>query len=330
MEKNNNNIEGRILEIVRMSTEDGPGIRTTVFLKGCTLRCAWCHNPESISPLPQLCWIGSRCIGCKTCLSVCTEKALELTPSGMRIARNRCTGCGACAQECPGTALELLGKIWPVDDLVKEVVKDKAYFETSGGGITVSGGDPSMQSEFVGAFLKALREKGLHTAIDTCGHCTPKALDRILPYSALVLYDMKLIDSDAHRQFTGFSNERILENLIHVADFMRSHVHPRDLWIRTPIIPGATAFDENIAGIGKWIAKHLKDVVRRWELCAFNNLCRDKYLRLDQKWAFHDESLLTDAFMEELSDTARRSGVDPAIVFWSGATRLENQLRIKN
>ena len=155
--------------------------------------------------------------------------------------------------------LELLGKTWRKDDLVKELIKDKAYFETSDGGITVSGGEPSMQSEFVGAFLKALREKGVHTAIDTCGYCSREALDRMLPYSAMVLYDMKLIDSEAHRKFTGFSNERILENLIHVADYMRSHVHPSKLWIRTPVIPGATAFDENISGIGKWIAANLKD-----------------------------------------------------------------------
>jgi len=220
----------------------------------------------------------------------------------------------------------LLGKIWRADDLVKEVLKDRAYFETSDGGVTVSGGEPSMQSEFVGVFLKALREKGLHTAIDTCGYCNREALERMLPYSAMVLYDMKVVDPEAHRRLTGFSNEKILENLKFVADYMRSHLHPRQLWIRTPVIPGATATNENISGIGRWMAAHIKDVVARWELCAFNNLCRDKYLRLDQKWAFHDTELLTDAFMEELAQTARNSGVNKEIVTWSGSTRLENKV----
>jgi pyruvate formate lyase activating enzyme len=150
-------------------------------------------------------------------------------------------------------------------------------------------------------------------------------LDRLLPYSAMVLYDMKLIDPEAHKKFTGFSNERILENLIYVADYMGSHVYPRQLWIRTPIIPDATAFNENIAGIGQWIAGHLKDGVNRWELCAFNNLCRDKYLRLDQKWVYHDAPLLSTEFMEELTETARCSGIDPEIVVWSGSTRIQQK-----
>ncbi len=312
-----------ILEIVRMSTEDGPGIRTTVFFKGCALKCAWCHNPESISPRPQLVWVGTRCIGCRTCLSVCTENALDLTENGMRIDRNRCTACGACAEECPGTALEMLGKTWSVDDLVREVIKDRAYFETSGGGVTLSGGDPAMQSGFGGLFLKALRENGLHTAIDTCGYCAPEALDRLLPYAALVLFDLKLMDQDTHKRFTGHDNAGILENLLNVADYMRSHLHPRDLWIRTPIIPGATAASENISAIGKWISANINDVVCRWDLCAFNNLCRDKYLRLDLKWPFHDTPLLDAAVMDDLAAAARRSGVNPDIVFTSGATRLQ-------
>jgi len=320
--KNNKN-QATILEIVRMSTEDGPGIRTTVFFKGCTLKCAWCHNPESISIHAQLCWVGSRCIGCKTCLSVCKENALTLTEAGMEIDRTRCTGCGDCAEECPGTALELMGKSWQLDDLVAEVIKDRAYFETSNGGITISGGEPTMQAGFAGKFLKTLRGKGLHTALDTCGQCSRDALDQVLPYSAMVLFDIKLIDQQTHKKFTGHDNRRILDNLLYVADYIRSHVYPAQMWIRTPMIPGATATPENISGIGKFIASHLDGVVSRWELCAFNNLCRDKYHRLDQRWAFEDESLLTQSFLDDLEDSAKQSGVDPEIVFATGATRLE-------
>ncbi len=312
-----------ILEIVRMSTEDGPGIRTTVFFKGCTLNCAWCHNPESISIHPQLQWVGSRCIGCKTCLSVCRENALTLSEAGMQINRACCTGCGECAEECPGTALELMGKNWLMDDLVVEVIKDRAYFGTSGGGVTISGGEPTMQAGFASMFLKSLRERGLHTALDTCGQCSRGALEKVLPYAAMVLFDIKLIDPGDHKKFTGHDNRRIMDNLLFVADYIRSHVYPSEMWIRTPIIPGATATSENISGIGQFIASHLGGVVSRWELCAFNNLCRDKYRRLDQPWAFADENLISKSFIDELTETAKHSGANPDIIFATGATRLE-------
>ncbi len=321
----NSNLTGTILEIVRMSTEDGPGIRTTVFFKGCTLSCAWCHNPESISISPQLCWIGNRCIGCRTCLETCENGALTLSEQGMAIDRTRCEGCGACAAECPGTALELLGKKWRVDELVAEVVKDRAYFEASEGGITISGGEPTLQHRFAGAFLQALREAGLHTAMDTCGQCSREALDHLLPHAALVLFDLKIMDEEAHRRFTGHSNQNIHENLLHTAHYIRSHLYPRELWIRTPVIPGATAHHDNIAAIGRFIAENIKDVVSRWELCAFNNLCRDKYLRLDRKWEFHDTPLLSEAEMNDFARTAKASGVDPDIVSWSGSARLEKK-----
>lgn len=319
------NPHATILEIVRMSTEDGPGIRTTVFFKGCPLQCAWCHNPESISVKSQLWWIGSRCIGCRTCLSVCPESALTLTDAGMTIDRARCNGCGECAEACPGTALEQVGKIWHLDDLVAEAIKDRAYFDASDGGVTLSGGEPTLQAGFAGPFLKALREKGLHTALDTCGLCGREALDQILPYAAMVLFDVKLIDPAAHKRFTGHDNRRILENLIYLADYMRSHVYPSGMWIRTPLIPNATATPENISGIGRFIAENLSGMVSRWELCAFNNLCRDKYLRLNAPWAYKDEELLTKSAVDALAETARLSGVDPDIVAATGSTRLETE-----
>ena len=321
----NDKNQATILEIVRMSTEDGPGIRTTVFFKGCTLNCAWCHNPESISAKPQLQWVGSRCIGCKTCLSVCKENALALAETGMRIDRARCIGCGDCAEQCPGAALELMGKVWGGEDLVAEVLKDRAYFETSDGGVTVSGGEPTMQAGFVATFLKTLREKGIHTALDTCGQCSRDALKQVLPYAAMVLFDIKLIDPDDHKKLTGHDNRRIMDNLMYVADYIRSHVYPSQMWIRTPVIPNATATSENISGIGRFIASNLDGVVSRWELCAFNNLCRDKYYRLGQQWEFEDENLLAKSFLDELTQKAKHSGVDPDIVFATGATRLETE-----
>ena len=141
--------EGTILEIIRMSTEDGPGIRTTVFFKGCPLSCVWCHNPESISPKPQIQWIKTTCIGCGICIETCKEKALARNPLGVVINRARCTGCGLCTEECPTTALQLLGKKWNVHDLVSELVKDRVYFEQSGGGVTLSGGEAALAARFL-------------------------------------------------------------------------------------------------------------------------------------------------------------------------------------
>jgi len=322
-EKVAENPEAMILEIQRMSTEDGPGIRTTVFFKGCGLQCSWCHNPESISRKPQLHWIGNRCIGCRSCLEVCPNQALDLRESGMTIDRERCEGCGTCAEECPSTALEIMGKTWRLDDLVAEVVKDRVYFDKSGGGITISGGEPGLQPHFAAAFLKVLKEQGIQTALDTCGLCSRKALEMILPYASLVLFDMKVLDPDQHTRLTGSDNQRILSNLVFTAEFIRSHVHPKSMWIRTPIIPGATDSEENIRAIGAWMAANVAEAVERWELCGFNNLCRDKYSRLGLDWEFETARLMRREDMERLAEVARRSGVDPKIIHWSGSTRLE-------
>ncbi len=324
------NSEAMILEIQRMSTEDGPGIRTTVFFKGCSLNCSWCHNPESISKQPQLHWVGNRCIGCKSCLDVCPQQALTLSESGMAIDRTLCDGCGECAEECPSTALELMGETWRMSDLVDEVIKDKVYFDKSDGGVTISGGEPTLQPQFAAAFLKSLKERGVQTALDTCGLCSQKALEIILPYATMVLFDLKVMNSERHKHFTNVGNERILASLDYIVGFMRSHVHPKTLWIRTPIIPGATDTEENIRAIGAYIAEHTSQVVERWELCAFNNLCLDKYQRLDLAWAFESAVLNRKEDMERLAEVARSSGVNPEIVHWTGSTRLENDSKPEN
>lgn len=314
-----------VFEIQRMSTEDGPGIRTTVFFKGCTLKCKWCHNPESISLKPQIHWNGSRCIGCKLCIETCPNGALSFGADGIEIDRKACKGCGMCAEECPSTAMELFGAEWSVDDLVREVEKDRAYFEKSGGGITVSGGEATVQAGFVAAFLKELRGKGIRTALDTCGMCAWDTLERILPHADMILYDMKEIDPEKHREFTGSSNEKILDNLVRLKDYMNGRDRPGDLWVRTPIIPGATDTEENIRGIGEFIAENLGDLVGRWDLCSFNNLCVDKYSQLGMEWAFRDCESLSRETMERLSVLASESGVKPGIVRWSGATKIEEK-----
>ena len=232
--------QGRILQILRMSTEDGPGIRTSVFFKGCPLGCLWCHNPESISPKPQIQWLKTSCIGCGLCVETCPEKALEKTPDGIVINRLVCTGCGLCTEECPTTAMELLGRKWSVPDLVRELIKDRVYFDESGGGVTLSGGEAALQHEFCLPLLKELRAKGISTALDTCGQAPQKTLAALLPYVDVLLYDLKEIDPEKHKRFTGADNAKILENAVFAARFKKTHPYPKTLWIRTPVIPDAT------------------------------------------------------------------------------------------
>jgi pyruvate formate lyase activating enzyme len=313
--------QGRILHLQRLSTEDGPGIRTTVFFKGCPLRCTWCHNPESISPRPELQWLATRCIGCHTCLDACPTGCLAASPEGIRIDRGRCSGCGICAEACPGGALELLGRTVTLDGLVAELLKDRAYYQASGGGVTASGGEPAMQPAFVAALFERLQAAGISTALDTCGLAAAQALGRILPSVDLVLFDLKEIDATRHRAFTGQDNEAILQAVLDMRDYLVWAVPSPRLWIRTPLIPGATASRENLEGLGAWLATHLDGLVDRWELCAFNNLCRDKYRRLGLQWQFATAPLLTGDELSQWAEIARRSGVRPEIVLATGATR---------
>ena len=313
--------KGLVFQIQKMSTEDGPGIRTTVFMKQCPLKCVWCHNPESILKKPQLEWLKHKCIGCKTCIETCQEDALIFSKTGLNIDREKCTSCGECAEACPSTALNMLGKWWNLNDLFREVEKDKIYYIKSEGGITISGGEPTQQPEFTEQFLKKCKENGISTALDTCGYASYNVYERLLPYVDLILLDIKLIDSEKHREFTGVPNEKILENAILISKFMKKN--GKKMWVRTPIIPHYTAIDDNIRGIGEFIVNKLDNVPERWDLLSFNNLCTAKYERLDLDWVLKEESLMTKEEMEHLSEIAKNTGVKN--VKWSGLTkRLEN------
>jgi pyruvate formate lyase activating enzyme len=307
-------MKGITFNIQRFSTEDGPGIRTTVFFKGCPLRCAWCHNPEGLSPRPELMWYDVRCIGARDCLRACPENALELTPDGMRIDRERCAACGACAEACPAGALEVIGRRWTPEELFAEVQKDIVFYETSGGGVTLSGGEPMAQADFVLTLARLCHEADIHVALDTCGVVPWERYEQVLPLVGLVLYDLKILNSDRHRASTGVDNKLVLEN------GRRFAAAGKPMWVRTPVIPGHTADADNIAALGDFIAAELP-TVERWDLLAYTNLGQPKYHRLDRPYALEDVPLLTRAEMEALHAVAVAR---VPVAVWSGATRAKD------
>lgn len=245
-----------------------------------------------------------------------------MTDVGIRIDRIRCQPCGICTDACPSGALEMIGKTVSVDELLTELSKDLVYYQKSGGGVTLSGGEPTLQCEFAEEILRRLNEMGIATALDTCGLTSTAALERLLPFTDYILYDIKTLDPNMHQQFTGVSNQKILANLIYIHNYLRKQNRINDLWIRTPLIPGATATKKNIQAIGAFLAENLDGTVARWELCAFNNLCRDQYLRLDMEWRYLATPLMTAHELKELEEIARQSFTNPQKVIATGATRL--------
>ena len=322
-------LTGTYLHLQRLSTEDGPGIRTTVFLKGCLLRCKWCHNPESLLPDPQVQRVETNCIQCGTCIPSCPKDALKPGDDFVLIDRDHCDGCGICVEACPAGALELLGSRISVDDIFAELVKDLSYFQKTDGGVTFSGGEPALQADFCAALMGKLRSVGINTALDTCGMTSQGNLAKVLPHTDIVLYDLKEMDPALHKAHTGQSNQVVLRNLLYVRDFIQTSAPDTRLWIRTPLIPNATTTRENLMAIGAFLAEHLDGIVERWELPAFNNLCRDKYRRLGMRWEYESTPLLTDGELEQMGLWGRESGFQPNRVMVTGLPRPADPEEIK-
>lgn len=254
-------MNGILFDIERNSYVDGPGIRTTVFFKGCNLKCAWCHNPESQSTKPQMMLYQNQCIGCGKCRTVCPNEA--------------CTLCGRCTLFCPADARKVCGKAYTVDEVFAEIIKDRAFYENSGGGVTFSGGECMLQIDFLYEILKKCKENGIHTAVDTAGHVPFEHFAKILPYTDLFLYDVKLLDSEKHKQFVGVGNELILENL---KKLLRAGAR---VWVRTPII---AAVNDNAAEL-----QQIKALLAQWgspekiELLPYHAMGAHKYTALGKE-----------------------------------------------
>ncbi len=315
--------KGTILHLQRLSTEDGPGIRTTVFMKGCTLRCAWCHNPESLSSQMQVQRVETNCIGCRLCVDICPQRCLSLVDDEIIINHKLCDACAKCVQACPSGSWELLGEKISVEELTTELLKDKSYYQSSAGGVTFSGGEPLLQADFCATAMANLRAAGIHTALDTCGMVSPSQFEKVLPHTDLVLFDLKLIDVNAHQQHTGQPNTQILSNIRFVRDYMQQSENAIKLWIRTPLIPGATDQPHNLAAIADFLASELDGCVERWELCAFNNLCRDKYRRLGMQWKYDETPLYAQDELDQRYEWATTNHFPQERIIITGAARVE-------
>lgn len=291
---------GMITDIQRFSLNDGPGIRTTVFLKGCNLHCAWCHNPETIRKKNELMVYPANCIGCGHCVPVCTSGARSIAAGVLQFDRSRCTACGACAAVCFPGALKMAGRSVSVAEVMGEILQDRAYYADSGGGVTLSGGELFCQAEFTDALIDACREEKIPVAVETNLNWQFESARPILEKLDLIMFDVKIFDSVEHKRWTGVENAELLDNA------RRLDTLDRPLIARTPLIPGATDSAENIRAIAGFLRNFRN--LRCYELLNFNPLGDSKYRALEEKNPFVSARPLKPEALNRLREAAESVG----------------------
>lgn len=273
-------VTGTIFNLQRFSVQDGPGIRTTVFVKGCPLTCPWCSNPESINPYPEVAHVAAMCQHCGSCIKVCEQKAISFEEKGIRIDREKCNNCGKCVEVCTNDALKLFGKEVSIEEVYDEISKDKLYYHSSEGGVTVSGGEPLRQARFVSALFERCHEEGLHTTIDSSGHGKQSDLEMVLENTDLVLFDLKLMDTGAHIATVKASNVPIHRNARVIVE------RGVPMIIRIPLIPGLTDTDENIEAIANFVRE--LDSELPINILPYHRMGMGKYKMLDREYMLND------------------------------------------
>jgi len=296
-------LTGIIFDIKRFAIHDGPGIRTTVFLKGCPLSCWWCHNPESQSTRPDVLYRGHMCVLCGTCVDECPEHARTMAESEVLRDLSLCTVCGACADACPADALEKIGRRVSADELTGEITRDTSFFDESGGGVTFSGGEPLLQSQFLGEMLDRCAGRDIHTTVDTCGFAPPEVLATVAERTDLFLFDLKFMDPQRHLELTGVRNDLILDNLRMLAT-MGTEVR-----VRVPVIPNVTDTDGNFEAIGEFVSS--LETRPSVTLLAHHATAMEKYARFGVERRIPDgtESPSQEA-LGEIASRIREYGVE--------------------
>ena len=292
---------GLIFDIKRYSIHDGPGIRTTLFFKGCPLRCAWCHNPESQAAVEEMIFRPQRCQKCGACVEACPEGAIRWSEDGPLTDRSKCVRCGACTAECYAVARERIGRTLTVAEAMAAIERDVAFYDQSAGGVTFSGGEPLQQPEFLGALLRACQEKEIHTVVDTSGYASRETLDGLRADVDLFLYDLKVMDEPRHRQFTGVSNALILENLRQLSALGHA------LLIRIPVIPSINTDAESVRQLGAFIASLPQ--VSGVELLPYHRIALDKYERLSLPYGLPEVQPPSEAQMREMAQQLAQWGL---------------------
>lgn len=286
-------MKGTIFDIKRFAIHDGPGIRTTIFFKGCTLRCLWCHNPEGIEKRHEIMFRPERCAeSCRDCVSRCPQKAIAKNDGVIDIDRTRCDLCGVCGEACVYEAVELVGRDVTVQEILDKVEKDRLFYDESGGGVTLSGGEPSVQHKFLLELLDELNSRDIHTAVDTSGYVPYENLERISKKADLLLYDIKVMDEDKHKLFTGESNAVILENL------RKLSADGKEIIIRMPVLKGLNDNEENIQHLAEFLLSCKN--IKRINLLPYHKGAEGKLKRLMKKSSLLDFQAPTEKRLDEI------------------------------